>query len=348
MFCSPSLSVLFLAIAKCRIPIQQLQQIDSATVNRQGGRVVKRIILSFAVVAFVAGCGSSQAINQAEAKATSATAADEQAIRGVAQAFKHAFDKHDPNAIAALFLPDAKVIMEDGAVVEGQKAISDVFAKQFDEMPHATIDVTVESIRFVGSDLALEVGSTKTTVAPDEEPDISRYTVVHLKRDGKWMMALARDAEGGKPTCHEQLQPLAWLVGEWIDESPAAVVRTSCKWSDDKNFLLQHIEVKRAGKVAMTISQRIGWDSVHKCVRSWVFDSEGGFSEGLWARTDDGWLIRSTGGRSDGTAVSATNTLTRTGKDSFTWRSEDRVAGGNVEAPVEVRVTRVPPSAAAR
>jgi uncharacterized protein (TIGR02246 family) len=303
---------------------------------------VKRTILSIALIALAAGCGFSQARNQGEEKSSTASSADEQAIRAIAQAFKQAFDKHDAEAIAALFVPDAKIIAENGEVLEGRQAIAGVFAAQFAEMPQATIEVTVDSIKFVGSDLALEVGSTRTMPGPGAEPDLSRYTVVHLKRDGKWLMALARDADGDKPTCHERLMPLSWLVGEWLDESPAAVVRTSCKWSDDKNFLLQHIEVKRAGKTAMTISQRIGWDSVQQCVRSWVFDSEGGFAEGVWARTNDGWLIKSTGVRNDGTATSATNMLTQTGKDSFTWRSTDRVSGDVVDEPVEVKVVRVP------
>ena len=307
---------------------------------------MKRILLSIALIAFASGCGPSQASHQAEPKASSA--ADEQAIRAIAEAFKKAFDKHDAQAIASLFLPDAKLITEDGDVIEGHKAIVELFAGQFQEMPKATIEVFVDSVKFIGSDMALEVGVTRTNPGPGEEPELSRYTVIHLKRDGKWLMALARDADGGAPSAHERLQPLAWLVGDWMDESPEGVVQTSCKWSEDKNFLLQHIEVKRAGKVVSTMSQRIGWDSVQKCVRSWVFDSDGGFTESTWARTDDGWLIKATGTRSDGTTVSATNSLIPTGKDSFTWRSTDRVAAGMIDDPVEVRVVRVPPKAAAQ
>jgi hypothetical protein len=45
-----------------------------------------------------------------------------------------------------------------------------------------------------------------------------------VKRDGKWQMALARDAEGEAPTNHEQLRPLAWLVGDWVDDGQSALV----------------------------------------------------------------------------------------------------------------------------
>ncbi len=283
---------------------------------------------------------------QAGDKAAASSSSDEQAIRAVADAFKAAFDKHDADAIAALFLPDAKVITEDGTEIEGRKTIAELFANQFAENPDTKIEVNVDSIKFVGSELAFEVGRTKTTSAPGEAPELSCYTVVHVKRDGKWMMALARDADGDNPTNHERLQPLAWLVGDWIDESDEATVSTSCKWSDDKNFLMQHIQVQRAGKVAMTVSQRIGWDSVQKCVHSWVFDSEGGFGEGLWTRTDDGWIIKANGIRNDGSTASATNSIIRVGKDAFIWRSTDRVAAGQVGDPVQVRIVRKPPTSA--
>jgi uncharacterized protein (TIGR02246 family) len=274
--------------------------------------------------------------------------ADTAPIRAVVDAFTSAFDKHDANAVAGLFLPEAKLITEDGDVIEGRAAIAGVFADLFAANPEAKIVVTVDSIKLIGSDMAVEVGSTRMTPGPGVEPEISKYTVIHLKRDGKWLMALARDAAVEAVSAHDKLMPLAWMVGDWIDESPAAVVSTSCKWSADKNFLMQDIVVKSAGKATMTVQQRIGYDPVQKCVRSWAFDSEGGVVEGHWTRTPDGWMVRATGYRSDGTAASATNTYTPMGKDSYVWRSTDRVIGGNLVDPVEVRVARRPPTAATK
>lgn len=273
---------------------------------------------------------------------TKPPAADEQAIRAIATAFTAAFNKHDAKAIGELFLPDAKAITEDNNVAEGREAIVALFADQFADSPKAKIEVTIGSIKFIGSDMAVEVGTTKTVNDPGEEPELSKYTVVHVKRDGKWWMALARDSEGDTPTNNERLQPLAWLVGDWIDESPEAVVMTSCRWSPDKNFLLQDIQVQAAGKSIMTINQRIGWDQLQKCVHSWVFDSEGGFGEGIWTRTSDGWVIKATGVRTDGSTGSATNIVTPVGKNEYVWRSTDRVVGGNTKEDVVVRVVRKP------
>lgn len=277
---------------------------------------------------------------------TAASPAEEKAVRAVVDAFAAAFDKHDAKAIGGLFHPEAKLVTEDGNVIEGREAITGIFAALFADNPQAKIEVQVDSIKFIGTDLAVEVGSTRMTSGPGGEVEVSRYTVMHLKRDGQWRMALVREAAVDAPSAHDRLQPLAWLVGDWVDESPGAVVMTSCRWSDDKSYLLQDIQVKKAGKATQNISQRIGYDAQRKCVRSWAFDSEGGFVEGFWVATADGWLVKVSGVRSDGVAASATNTIIRTGSDSYLWRSTDRVIGNELSDPVEVRVVRRPPGAA--
>jgi uncharacterized protein (TIGR02246 family) len=270
--------------------------------------------------------------------------ADDTAIRANIAAFVMAYNAGDAKAAAALFAPDGQVVTEDGDTIEGREAIEAEFGDIFAESPQTKMEVTVESIRFIGSDLALEVGSTKETSTPGETPEYGRYTVLHVKRGGKWLIAAARDTEGEPPTIHERLQPLSWLLGEWIDDGGSAVVRTTCRWSDDKNFLLQEMNLQVSGKDAMQVTQRIGWDPLSKRIRSWVFDTEGGFSEGVWARSGDSWIIKSTGVRPDGAAASATSVLVPTGKDGYVWRVNDRVIGDEVEPSLEVKVVRKAPT----
>src|SRR5262249_40065929 len=224
---------------------------------------------------------------------------------------------HDSKALAALFTPDGQIEDKDGNVNEGREAIAQTFAELFSETPQKRIEVTIESIRFIGSELAVEKGSTKETVAPSEVPEYDAYTVVHVKRNGKWQMALARDEEGPPPTGHERLQPLAWLVGDWVDDGGNVVVRSSWRLSEDRNFLLQEFNIQIGGRNSMRVSQRIGWDPLAKRIRSWVFDSDGGYGESAWTRTGDTWLIKATGVRPDGRTASATNVLVPAGKDSY-------------------------------
>jgi uncharacterized protein (TIGR02246 family) len=267
---------------------------------------------------------------------------DEDVIRGNIALFVKAYNAGNARAVAALFTADGLIVDEDGNESQGRDAIAETFAALFKKIPGRRIEVSVESIHFIGADLALEVGSTKTW-APTEPADFDRYTVLHVKRAGKWQMALARDEEGPVASAHERLQGLAWLVGDWIDDDGSAVVRSSCHWSKDGNFLLQSFELKINDRNAMNVSQRIGWDPVNKRIRSWVFDSEGGYGESLWTRDGNGWIIRATGVRPDGTTASATNFLTPTGKDGYVWRSTDRVVGDEPQAPLAVKVVRKPP-----
>lgn len=277
------------------------------------------------------------------ARSAAERSADEAAIRADIAKFVEAYNAGDAKAVAALFTPDGHAVDKDGNDVEGRKAIEQTFADLFAATPKKNLEVFVESIQFVGPDLALEVGTTKETPAPGEPPEYDRYTVIHVKRDGKWQMALARDEEGPVATPHERLQPLAWLVGDWVDDDGSVVVVSSCRWSKDGNFLLQDFKLELNGRDAMDVTQRIGWDPLTKQIHSWVFDSEGGYGESLWTRNGNDWIIKATGVRPDGTTASATNLLTRTGADGYIWRSTDRVVAGEPQLPMAVKIVRKPP-----
>jgi len=266
--------------------------------------------------------------SEAPAKAAADHSADEAAIRAIVAAFAKAYNGHDAKAVAELFAPNARIVTEGDEVIEGREEIEQVFTATFADDPQTHIEVTISSIKFVGADLALEVGSTKTRHAPGETPEYGKYTVLHFKRDGKWLMGLARDTEGEPPTNHDRLLPLEWLIGDWVDESPDAVVRTSYRWDDKKQFILGEFTVQVGGKPAMTGSQRIGWDPLAKQIRSWVFDSEGGFADGLWARDGDQWIVKLNGVRRDGKVASATNVYLRVSKDRAVFESRDRIVGG--------------------
>jgi uncharacterized protein (TIGR02246 family) len=220
--------------------------------------------------------------DEGKAQPTADRSADEAAIRANIAKFIKAYNAGDAKAVAALFAPDAYIVGKEGNTTHGREGIAQTFADIFKNKPEKDIEVVVESIRFIGPDLAMEVGKTKETYGPDEPPEYDSYTVLHVKRDGKWQMALARDEEGPLPTPHDRLRPLSWLVGEWVDDGGSAVVRSTCRWSEDKNFLLQEFKLQISGQDAMNVSQRIGWDPLAKRVRSWVFDSEGGYGESIW------------------------------------------------------------------
>jgi uncharacterized protein (TIGR02246 family) len=269
---------------------------------------------------------------------------DEQAIRLAAEAFAKAYNAGNAKAIASLFVADGEIVSEEGQSTQGREGIEQVFAGIFKEHPKTHMDLEVGSIRFIGPDVAVEDGIATVTHEPGEPVERSPYTVVHARQDGKWLTASARDLPDDTPTPEEQLKQLQWMIGEWVDESPEALVMTSYRWTDNQCYILSEFKVQVGGRPVMTGTQRIGWDPLAKKIRSWVFDSEGGFGEGIWTREGNQWIVKMTGVTRDGKIASATNITTRLSKDRMTWQQRDRIVGGEKTPDIEkIPITRKPP-----
>ncbi|MCX7423417.1 MAG: SgcJ/EcaC family oxidoreductase [Planctomycetia bacterium] len=308
---------------------------------------MNRVLCSYLAMSLIAsslmtGAVAQEPVQSPKKLASAEPNKQEVAIRTLVGQFAKTYNAHNAKALADLFLPEAQVIDEDDNTVQGRSEIEKLFAEVFEENPESKIEITIESIRFIGTALAVETGSTKTIDAPDRTPELGRYTVLHVLRDGHWSMGLVRDMPV-EPSHRDHLQSLAWLVGDWVDESREGVVKTSCRWADNESFLLQEITVRQAGRDAMKISQRIGWDPLTKRFKAWMFDSEGGYGESSWTPTETGWLNKATSVHSNGSTASSTNHIEPTGLDRYVFRSVDRVVGNEVLPPVEIHVVRQPP-----
>jgi uncharacterized protein (TIGR02246 family) len=280
------------------------------------------------------------------ASPTEDAAADpqEQAIRQSIAAQLKAFNAADAKALAALFTAEAEIVDEQGNLFQGRDAIRRVYANLFASHPKAKMDVSIKSIRFVAADTAIEEGTSAVALEPGETGVPSRYTVVHVKQDGGWLMASARDLKDDQETAAAELDQLSWMAGSWVDESSDSLVKTNYRWVDNHKFLLGEFTVQVHGRPAMTGTQRIGWDPLAQTIRSWVFDSEGGFSEGTWTRQKNAWVVKLSGVTGDGRPSSATNIFTRLGPDRYAFDSRDRVVGSEMSPDmVQVVVVREPP-----
>ncbi len=269
---------------------------------------------------------------------------DEQAIRQVAEGFVKAYNAGDAKAIAGLFIAGGEVVNEEGENVQGHEGIQRVFAQIFQAHPKSQIKIAIASIRLLSPSLAVEDGVSTVTHSSDQPSERSPYTVVHVKQDGQWRMASARDLPAEAESAEEELKQLQWLIGDWVDESPDALILTSYRWADDHRSILSEFKVQVGGHPAMTGQQRIAWNPLAKTIRSWSHDSAGGFGEGVWARNGKEWIVKMTGVTHDGKSATATNVLTRTAKDRMTWQSRDRVVGGEVMPNVgPFAIVRKPP-----
>ena len=185
-----------------------------------------------------------------------------------------------------------------------------------------------DSLRFLGTDVAIEEGMASLSTGADTPPRTNRYSVIYARQGGRWLHARIRDEPEEDVPAHDRLRELEWMLGEWVNESDDEVVFTTCKWSDDGNFLLRDFDVKVEGRIALRGTQRIGWDPQQGRFRMWVFDDSGGFAEGLISRDGDRWVVKGSGVRSDGQSVSFTTAITPLGKDRLRWEILDRTVGG--------------------
>jgi uncharacterized protein (TIGR02246 family) len=267
------------------------------------------------------------------------------AIRKSDELVVSAFNAGKADELAAMFLPKGELIDEEGTVYQGTQEIKDLLTAFFKNFPKAKLAINVESIRMVGP-VAIDEGTRTMTTEDGKVKSQFRYIAIWTKGDKGWQLASFRDfADDPAPTANESLQPLAWLVGDWINEGADGKVAITYRWSDDKNYLLGEFVVNSAGESPRKSTQRIGWDPSVSKIRSWLFDSDGGFAEGTWTVVDDGVVIKSNSVNPDGTTASATMNIMTKDKDRYSIEGTDRVIGNDLEDDFEITVTRRPPAA---
>jgi uncharacterized protein (TIGR02246 family) len=270
---------------------------------------------------------------------------DEQLIRKSVVGFVEQYNAHQPAEIAALFATDARMVFAEGDEVNCRDEIRQAFEEEFEARPKAAISVVVDSIRLLTPDVAVEEGTTN--LFPDGETlaSKSRYTVLHLKRDGEWRMQSVRVVREEAVSAYAQLQSLEWLVGDWVDEGRDEDIESTFRWDENKSFLLEEFRVVSEGQVVLKGTQRFGWDPQAKTIRSWIFDSAGGFGETTWSRIGDTWVGKAKGVSADGMSASATRTLTKESTDRVRVSAADRIAGDEVLPDYETVMVRRPPQA---
>ncbi len=274
--------------------------------------------------------------------ATEPTAAEAE-VRKASADYVAAMTAGDLDPILAFWAADADYISADGTVTRGKPAIAELFKSSLPWPKGTKYEGKSNSVRFLRNEIVLEDG-TLTATEPDGTKSSNRYALVWTKADGKWLLSSVRDLPGEVTEVPSapfpQLQGLGWLVGEWQEEGANGAVKVVCRWSDNKAFLLMDYTVKREGKDPLTVTQRIGWDPLNGTVRSWVFDSEGGFGEGDWGPDGRNWTVEAAGVLPDGATGAATQRYEFQDASSFVWRSTDREIDGQPLDDLEAKYVR--------
>jgi hypothetical protein len=137
------------------------------------------------------------------------------------------------------------------------------------------------------------------------------------------------------------LHELEWMVGRWIDQGEDTTITTECSWTQRGKFLARSFKITTSGEVALEGRQVIGWDPIEGQIRSWTFDSEGGFGDGRWFQDGNRWLVKTSFVLASGERASAINIITFVNQDTLRWQSTNREIAGELQPNIpEVTVVR--------
>jgi uncharacterized protein (TIGR02246 family) len=269
------------------------------------------------------------------------SSSDEDAIRAAVQSYTAAYNRHDAKAVAAHWSETGVWTSPSGEKFTGREAIAKELAAIFDDAEGLRIEVDKPSIRLITSDVAVEEGSVRVFSAA-EAPSDSTYVAIHVKKDGHWKLDSVRETElPNLPAASAPLEDLAWLVGDWGDESEEASGQGNVSWTKNKTFLNYSFKVSAPGMDDLEGTQVIGWDPVNETIRSWMFDSDGGFGQGVWSRKDNSWVVKFSQVLADGRTASATNIYTPIDANHFTWKSVGREVDGQYLPNIaEIKIAR--------
>lgn len=265
----------------------------------------------------------------------------EAGIKAITAEYQKAFNAADPKAAAMLWTAQGEYEGADGLFVQGREQIEKSLGEFFKANPKAMVDVRVESVKVMSRGLATAQGVVVMKMPGEEAAVESRYSALHTLEDGKWLAASVSEWVTD-PATDVSTKNLEFLVGEWAAKGDAgAEVKIDYAWAEGGAFLTGKYTVTKDGEKVSSGTQVFG-QNPGGGLRSWMFDSTGTTSDGLWTRDGERWVSETVGLLPDGSEVVAVNVLIPLGQDAFTWQTIERYVNDVPAAPLPpVKVTRV-------
>src|SRR6202022_1659083 len=118
--------------------------------------------------------------------------AEEATLLKNAEAFVEAFHKGDAKALAAFWTAEGDYTDQRGRQFKGREAIEKTFRELFAENKGLKLRINIDSLRFPTADVAIEDGTTEVSPANGAPPSRARYSIVHVKKDGQWLIESVR------------------------------------------------------------------------------------------------------------------------------------------------------------
>jgi uncharacterized protein (TIGR02246 family) len=303
---------------------------------------ISALALACLAVGFMAGQDKTEKTERTEKTPKGADReADKAAIEKLIQRSVQAFNDRDAAAIVANWTAEGEYMRNDGQPIRGRAEIQEGYADFFKTLKgKSKVDVQTDGLRFTSADTAV---SEVTLRLKNEQGEViaSSWRNTWLVREGgKWKVTMVHewDRDDGLDS---SLKELEWLVGTWHVADKGREVTTVYEWDENKTFIRGKYKVKEGNKVIESGTQMIGKDNAAGAIRSWVFQSDGGFGDGLWTREGKKWSVNFYGVTADGRELTATAIYIHVDANTYTWQSVDQAVDGSpIPDTKPIKVTR--------
>jgi uncharacterized protein (TIGR02246 family) len=267
--------------------------------------------------------------------------ADKAAIDKLIKESTQAFNNRDAAAIAANWTAEGEYIRNDGEPIRGRAEVQKGYAEFFKTIKgKPTVEVQTDNLRFPSADTAVSEVTLRLKNEKGEVIGSSWRNTLLARENGEWKVALVQEWDRDN-SLDDSLKDLEWLVGTWHMDTKDRDVTTTYEWDDNKAFIRGKYAVKQGGKVTESGTQMFGKDNADGGIRSWVFQSDGGFGDGLWTRDGKKWTVDFEGVTPEGKKLAASVVYVRVDADTFTWQSVQQTVDGQPIADAQpIRVTR--------
>jgi uncharacterized protein (TIGR02246 family) len=247
--------------------------------------------------------------------------ADKKAIEELTKEMVQAFEARDAAAVAANWTADGEFIRNDGEPIRGRAEIQKGYANYFKALKgKVKLDIHLDGLRFPSADTAVSEATMRLKNEEGEVVASSWRNTLLVREGGAWKIAIVREWDRD-PAVDVSLKELEWLIGTWQAATKDREVTTTYEWDENKAFLRGKYTVKEGSKVVESGMQMIGKDNAEGVIRSWVFQSDGGFGGGVWTRDGKKWSVDVYGVTADGRELTATSIYVHVDANTYTWQA---------------------------
>jgi uncharacterized protein (TIGR02246 family) len=247
--------------------------------------------------------------------------ADKVAIDRLIKGYVQAFNNRDAAAVAANWTAEGEYVRNNGELVHGRADIQKGYADFFKTLKgKLALDVQPDSLRFTSADSAVSQVTLRLKNDQGELVGSSWRSTTLVREGGQWKVAVVQEWDRNN-SFDDSLKDLEWLIGTWRMADKDRDVTTTYEWDEGKAFIRGKYVVKEGAKVVESGTNVFGKDNADGGIRSWVFQSDGGFGGGLWTRDGKNWSVDFYGVTPAGKRLTATVMYVPVDANTFTWQS---------------------------